>query len=226
MFIEFDEKGSNHVTYGDNTRGKILGEGVMRNPFTITVEGVLLVEGIKHNLLSIIQLCEKDYSMFFYTLSWLIEHKESRELVFKGSRIDNIYMLDMNDVLMHGAKYLVTKNGDSWLWHRRSSHMHFDLINKITSMSLVIGLPKIKFSKDKLCNAYQMGKKMRVSFKSKKVISTSKPLELPHIDFFGPLRKRSLRGNYYKFVIMDNYSRFTWTLFLAHKAFVNFSKLV
>ena len=62
-----------------------------------------------------------------------------------------------------------------------------------------------------------MGKKSRVSFKIKKVISTSKPFEHLHLDLFGPSRTRSLGDNYYGFVICDDYSRFTWTLFLAHK---------
>lgn len=95
----------------------------------------------------------------------------------------------------------------------------------------MFGLPIIKISKDKLCGTFQMGKQMIVSFKSKKVVLTSKPLELLHLDLFDPLRTRSLGGNHYRFVIIDNYYRFTWTLFLTHKdatfkAFVDFAKLV
>lgn len=75
----------------------------------------------------------------------------------------------MDDMSTCGAKCLVTKSEDSWSWHWHLSHIRFDLINKIAPKGLVIGLPKIKFSKDKLCDAFQMGKKMRVSFKSKKV---------------------------------------------------------
>lgn len=59
MFIKFYEKESGHVTYGDNTRGKILGEGVVGNPPTIPIECVLLVKCPKHNLLSVSQLCDK-----------------------------------------------------------------------------------------------------------------------------------------------------------------------
>ena len=57
--------------------------------------------------------------------------------------------------------------------------------------------------------------------------TTSKPLELLHIDLFGPLRTMRLGGNYYSLVIVDDYSRFTWTLFLKTKneAFDAFRKL-
>ena len=55
------------------------------------------------------------------------------------------------------------------------------------------------------------------TIKKKNIVSTSKPLELLHIDLFGPSRTMSSSGNYYGLVIIDDYSRFTWTLFLKTK---------
>ena len=52
--------------------------------------------------------------------------------------------------------------------------------------SLVIGLPQLKFEKDKICDACQMGKQTKSSFKSKNMISTIRPLQLLHMDLFGP----------------------------------------
>ncbi|KAH9696622.1 hypothetical protein KPL71_023234 [Citrus sinensis] len=88
---------------------------------------------------------------------------------------------------------------------------------KISKDDLVKGLPKIGFQKDKICEACQFGKQIKTSFKNKNHISTSKPLELLHIDLFGPSRYASLNGKYYAFVIVDDYSRYTWVLFLANK---------
>jgi len=45
------------------------------------------------------------------------------------------------------------------------------------------------------------------------MISTKKPLL--HVDLFGPSKIASLAGNFYALVIVDDYSRYTWTLFLA-----------
>ena len=92
-------------------------------------------------------------------------------------------------------------------------------------------MPKIKFEKDKLCDACKKGKQVKSSFHSKNVISTSKPLELLHMDLFGPSRTKSFGGNYYALVIDDDYSRYTWTFFLtlkseAFKAFKKFAKAV
>jgi len=86
-------------------------------------------------------------------------------------------------------------------------------LNKLISKELVIGLPKIKFEKDKLCDACQKGKQVKSSFHSKNVISTSKPLELLHMDLFSPSRTKGFGGNYYALVTVDDYSRYTWTFF-------------
>jgi len=64
-------------------------------------------------------------------------------------------------------------------------------LNKLISKELVIGLPKKKFEKDKLCVACQKGKQVKQSFHSKNRISTSKPLELLQMDLFGPSRIKS-----------------------------------
>jgi len=48
------------------------------------------------------------------------------------------------------------------------------------------------------------------------------------MDLFGPSRTISLGGNYYALIIVDDFSRFTWTLFLTDKneTFYAFKKLV
>ena len=66
---------------------------------------------------------------------------------------------------------------------------------------------------------------MKTSFKPKTHHSSSKPLQLLHLDLFGPSRTASLGGKHYAFVIVDDFSRFTWVLFLKSKdeAFYAFS---
>ena len=68
-----------------------------------------------------------------------------------------------------------------------------------------------------MCDACAKGKQARTSFKPKKYVSTSRPLELLHVDLCGPIRITSRGGKKYVFVIVDDYSQFAWTLFLASK---------
>ena len=149
------------------------------------------------------------------------------EVVHIGKRIGNIYMLNIEHALFHEPSCLVSKIDYSWLWHRRTAHINMYNLNHLVRKDLVIGLPKLKFEKNKLCGACKKGKQVKNSFQSKNIVSTSISVELLHIDLFGPSRTMSLSGNYYGLVIVDNYSRFTWTLFLKTKkeAFDAFRKL-
>ena len=53
------------VTFGDNNKGKIIGKGTIGNKLNFSIDNVLLVDGLKHNLLSISQLCDKGYIVRF-----------------------------------------------------------------------------------------------------------------------------------------------------------------
>ncbi|XP_061360887.1 uncharacterized protein LOC133304840 [Gastrolobium bilobum] len=140
--------------------------------------------------------------------------------------IENVLLVE-DGMPSNDDSCLVSKENDSWLWHKRIAHIGMNHLNKLISKDLVIGLPKLKFQNDKLCNACVKGKQVKASFKSKNIVSTTRPLQLLHMDLFGPTQTMSFGGNYYAFVIVDDFSRFTWTLFLAHKskAFQAFRKL-
>jgi hypothetical protein len=47
---------------------------------------------------------------------------------------------------------------------------------------------------------------------------TDRPLELLHMDLFGPIAYISIGGSKYCLVIVDDYSRFTWVFFLQEKS--------
>ena len=65
------------------------------------------------------------------------------------------------------------------------------------SKDLVSGLPTIKFQDNRLCDACVKGKQIKSSFNSKDIISTKNPLDVLHMDLFGPFRVASLAGNLY-----------------------------
>ncbi|GKB56294.1 retrovirus-related pol polyprotein from transposon TNT 1-94 [Tanacetum coccineum] len=90
------------------------------------------------------------------------------------------------------------------------------LIQSLASKELVRNLPKLKFDQH-FCDACKMGKQAHASHKAKNVVSTTRCLELLHMDLFGPSAVRSYGGNRYTLVIVDDYSRYTWTRFLKDK---------
>ena len=66
-------------------------------------------------------------------------------------------------------------------------------------MNLLEAFPKLIFKKT-VCETCQVGKQIKNSLKNKNFISTSRPLELLHMDLFGPSRTPSLGGKSYAFV--------------------------
>jgi hypothetical protein len=87
-------------------------------------------------------------------------------------------------------------------------------LKKLMKHDLVISLNNnIIFEKNKLCRAYQAGKQVGNTHPTKSVMSTSKPLKLLHMDLFSPTTYRSISGDSYGPVVVDDYSRYTWVFF-------------
>ena len=201
------------VTIGDGNRCKIIGKGTIgKNPYTV-IENVNLVAGLAHNLLSVAHICSVGYKVVFDKECVFIIRGD--ETLFKGSSSNNIYTINLG--IPNSLKCLVVSSETNWLWHRRLGHCGMDLISKLARKKLVRGLPQLGVVSDKFCDACKLGKQHRGSFQLKNEVSTSKPLQLLHLDLFGPTQTESMGGMSYCFVIVDDYSRFTWVFFLAHK---------
>ncbi|GJW51302.1 retrovirus-related pol polyprotein from transposon TNT 1-94 [Tanacetum coccineum] len=122
-------------------------------------------------------------------------------------------------------------SSQAWLWHRRLSHLNFDTINLLSKNNIVNGLPKLKFVKDHLCSSCELGKAKRKSFHTKTTPSSKRRLQLLHMDLCGPMRVESINGKKYVLVIVDDFSRYTWTHSCGPKTktpgvFIDFSHLV
>ncbi|GJR84646.1 hypothetical protein Tco_0424741 [Tanacetum coccineum] len=104
-----------------------------------------------------------------------------------------------------------TIDENSTLWHRRLGHANMHLIQSLASKELVRNLPRIKFDQH-FCDACKIGKQAHASHKAKNLVSTTRCLELLHMDLFGPSAVRSYGGNRYTLVIVDDYFRY----FLQH----------
>ena len=109
------------------------------------------MDALKHNLLNISQLCDKGFKIEFDRNCYLISEAISGKVVHIGKRIGNIYMLNVEHASFHELSCLVSKiDDDSWLWHCRVEHINIHHLYHLVRKDLVIGLPKLKFEKNKL----------------------------------------------------------------------------
>lgn len=90
----FTKKNSGQVTFGDNAKGKILGFGDVGNGSTL-IENVLLVDNLKHNLLSVSQLCDKGYRVSLESSRCVIENACNNEVMYIGDQNENDYTIDV-----------------------------------------------------------------------------------------------------------------------------------
>ena len=59
LFSHLEMKKGGKVEFGDNVKGKIIDIGRVGKKDSTHIEDVLLVNGLKHNLLNVSQLCDK-----------------------------------------------------------------------------------------------------------------------------------------------------------------------
>ena len=67
----------------------------------------------------------------------------------------------------------------------------------------------MEFSQEGLCEACEKGKSKRASHRSKEMTRITDPLQLIHMDLFGPVNVMSLSGKKYALVIVDDFSKYT-----------------
>ncbi|KAJ9544496.1 hypothetical protein OSB04_024203 [Centaurea solstitialis] len=203
-----DERGPS-VTFGGHGRGQTRGYGTLTNGVT-TFKRVAYVEGLMHNLLSISQLCDKNHKVCFSKKKCKVKNKR-KEVILTGVRQADIYIINMNTSTDNFCFVSRASTDTNWLWHKHLSHLNFKTLNQLCINNLVTGLLDFRYTKVSLCSACEKGKQTRASFKSKQISSISSPLQLLHMDLFGLVNVQSIAGKKYTLVIVDEYSRYTWS---------------
>ncbi|GJT75452.1 putative ribonuclease H-like domain-containing protein [Tanacetum coccineum] len=111
------------------------------------------------------------------------------KVLLRIPRQNNMYSFNLENIVPSGGlACLIAKAtiDESNKWHRRLGHVNFKNLNKLVKGNLVRGLPSKIFQNDHTCVACQKEKQHKASCKAKSVSSISLPLQLPHIDLFGP----------------------------------------
>ena len=196
------------ITFGDNSKGKVLSRGSIRLNESFCLKDVALVSSLHFNLLSVSQLLDDGFEVRFKAgcsrvldprgdlVCWIVPFGR----VFKA---DFSWSFGFSRCLMAGS------SSELWKWHRRLGHLSFDLLVRLSSLDLIRGLPKLKFEKDLVCHPCRHGKMVAASHPPVNQIMTSEPGELLHIDTVGPARVRSMGGKWYVLVIVDDFSRYS-----------------
>ena len=161
-FLSLTKKDGGYVTFSGNGKGKIIGIGTISINDNISIDDVLLVQGLKHNLLSISQLSDKGYLMLFDNDCCKILNKEDNSTIFIAKRRNNVYTLDLIDLGECNIKCLNVVNDNCLFWHRRLGQSSVHVLNKISKKELVKDMPKMNFKFDHICEPCIKGKHKKI----------------------------------------------------------------
>jgi hypothetical protein len=217
MFSSYSPITNENIILGDNSKEKVIGLGKVAITLDHSISNVLHVDSLSYNLLSVSQLCEMDYNYLVMDKGVEVFRREDSSIVFTGRLKDKLYLVDFSKSKTKIETYLVAKSSMGWLWHRRLAHVGMRNLTKLLKENHILRLTNVQFEKDRICSACQARKQVGVPHPPKSIMTTTQPLELIHMDLFGPVAYLSFGGNKYGLVIIDDYSCFTWVFFVYDK---------
>nr|GEW21832.1 hypothetical protein [Tanacetum cinerariifolium] len=201
------------VTFGGG-EGRITGKGTTRTP-TLDFENVYYLKELQQfNLFSISQICDKKNQVLFTDTKCLVLFKDFKlqddsMVVLKVPRKHKLYTINLNDLCPRGNLACLVAHAsfdESVKWHRWMAHVNYKNMNRLVKGNLVRGLPPKLFKNGHTCVACCKGKQHKASYKTINAVSfISEPLQLLHMDLFGPTSIRSIDHKYYCLVITDAY---------------------
>ncbi|GKA31309.1 retrovirus-related pol polyprotein from transposon TNT 1-94 [Tanacetum coccineum] len=175
------------VRFGNDNLGAIMGYGdyVIGNS---VISRVYYMEGLRHKMFSIEQFYDSDLEVAFRKHSCYVRDTDGVELI-KGSHGSNLYTISVEDMMKSSPICLFSKasKNKSWLWHHRLNHLNFGTINDFARKDLVRGLPRLKFEKDHLCSACQLGKSKNHTHTPKTENTNLELLNTLHMDLYETL---------------------------------------
>ncbi|KAJ0667093.1 putative RNA-directed DNA polymerase [Helianthus annuus] len=117
LLNNFVSKLGKMVNFGNGVKGRIMGYGCIRYG-CLTIERVAYVEGLKYNLLSCGQFCDKGFQVTFLPEKCLLIGMDDNKIYLSGKRIrQSIYYFDFKEENEHPKRCLFSKinKGSSWL---------------------------------------------------------------------------------------------------------------
>ncbi|HEY5235618.1 MAG TPA: GAG-pre-integrase domain-containing protein, partial [Rhabdochlamydiaceae bacterium] len=130
LLRDFQGSSGPRVTFGDNSTGSTEGYGVFLHGL-VKFGKVAYVNGLKHNLISIGQLCDADYKVLFDKVQGTIFNVLGA-VVLIAPRRKGVYLMDLSSAPTEKETCFYSKANEeiNWLWHKRLSHLNFKYINK------------------------------------------------------------------------------------------------
>ena len=116
LLSSYVNKEGSSVTFGGNQKGKIKGYGMIVKG-EITVNQMYYVDGLKHNLISVSQLCDNGMDVMFKIKYCVMYKADTLIEVMRADRRGDLYLLCFDILETKEEICLVSsvKNEEAWL---------------------------------------------------------------------------------------------------------------
>ena len=142
------------VTFGDDSTSRVVGKCNIRYQGLPNPTDVLLVEGLKANLISISQLCDAQHQVQFSKIECSIFDKNGTCVMKVACTSDNCY----RNTLGNGIFCNSTKLDETKLWHQRLGPVNFNDLSRFFSSKLICGILKLEKITSCICRPCQLEK--------------------------------------------------------------------
>ena len=218
-FSRIDRSITGKVKFGDDSRIDITSRGsinfVTKNGESKTISDVYYIPKLRSNIISLGQATESGCEVTMKgDLLFLYDHDS--KLIVRAKRAPNrLYKVDME--IENRRCLQLVHHKESSKWHSRLGHVGLTNLKLMIDKELVTGMPRFTVEKE-TCEAYLRGKQIRTSFPQTSSYRATKVLELVHRDLCGPISPPTAGRNRYVFVLIDDYSRYMWTILMKEKS--------
>ncbi|KAJ4723417.1 Retrovirus-related Pol polyprotein from transposon TNT 1-94 [Melia azedarach] len=196
----------------------IVDSGLIQPRFSLSqvqLQDVYHVPGMKKNLLSVAQLTSSGNYVLFSPNNVKVYRniKISGTPTMEGRRLESIYVMSAESAYVEKTR----KNETADLWHARLVHVGYKKLKVMMRKTMLKGLPQLDIREDTVCAGCQYGKAHQLPYKESR-FRAEKPLQLIHLDVFGPVKQPSISGHRYMVTFIDDFSRYVWTFFVKEKS--------
>jgi hypothetical protein len=158
-FLTLQKERDGSVSFRNDDSAKIIGKGIVKiGNKNAKAKNVLLVENMKHNLLSASQMCDQGHKVTFDSQKCEIRKEGLGKLIATATRTSsNIYVLSE----IGNEKCCLGKEDEGWLWNRRMGHIHFDNFVKVSRRETVREIPWIMKPTNTYASIFNKERKQR-----------------------------------------------------------------
>jgi hypothetical protein len=111
-----------YVTFGDDKKGKVLGNGAIKVTDYFTFNDIALVDKLRYNILSVSQLVDADFDVLFLKSDSQVLDSSGKR-VYDISCIGKVFQADF-PLAQSSVKRLISQfSFELWKWHRRLDYL-------------------------------------------------------------------------------------------------------